>query len=75
MARGITVMADRKAIIDSMSRRGLLDSRETAAKRQRVIIFAIVGLILAAAAYIQFGGTTVTPSQTQAESSQGLLNH
>lgn len=68
-------MADRKAILESMSRRGLLDSRETSAKRQRIVLFALVGLILAAAAYVQFGGAIVPAAQTRADSSQGLLNH
>lgn len=69
-------MADRKAILESMSRRGLVDSRETTAKRQRIVIFALVGLILAAAAYIQFSGAAPPVAQTRAASSQqGLLNH
>ncbi len=68
-------MADRKAILEAMNRRDPSGVREAAAKRQRVVIFALVGLILAAAAYIQFGDSAAAAGRVRADSSPGLLAH
>ncbi len=68
-------MADRKAILEAINRQDPTGAREAAAKRQRVMMFALVGLILAAAAYIRFGDSAAAAGRVQAESSPGLLPH
>jgi hypothetical protein len=47
-------MADQKALYESISRRGVVGSRSGSARRQRAIIFALVGILLAAALASQF---------------------
>jgi hypothetical protein len=57
-------MADQKALYESISRRGVEGSREASARRQRAVIFALVGLLLAAAAASLFvtGGNAQRPT-------------
>lgn len=52
--QGVSVMADQKALYESISRRGIEESREGSARRQRLIIFVLVGLLLAVAVASQF---------------------
>jgi len=47
-------MADQKALYESISRRGVEGSRESSARRQRAVIFALVGILLAIAVASQF---------------------
>jgi hypothetical protein len=47
-------MADQKMLYESISRRGMEASRGTSARRQRLVIFAVVGLLLAMAVASQF---------------------
>lgn len=42
-------MADQKALYESISRRGVEGARADSAKRQRAVIFALVGIILGVA--------------------------
>jgi hypothetical protein len=47
-------MADQKALYESLSRRGVEGSRDAAARRQRTVIFALIGILLAVAVATQF---------------------
>jgi hypothetical protein len=47
-------MADQKALYESISRRGVQGSRADSAQRQRTVIFAVVGILLAIAVASQF---------------------
>ncbi len=47
-------MADQRALYESLSRRGVEGSREGAARRQRTVIFALIGILLAIAVATQF---------------------
>ena len=49
-------MADQKALYESLSRRGVEGAREDLARRQRIVIFAIVGVLLAIAVATQLMG-------------------
>jgi hypothetical protein len=57
-------MADQKALYESLSRRGVEGAREDSARRQRVIIFAVVGILLAIAVAFQLmsGGNGQRPT-------------
>lgn len=57
-------MADQKALYESISRRGVEGSREGSARRQRIVIFALVGLLLAVAVAGQLmsGGNAQRPT-------------
>lgn len=57
-------MADQKALYQSLSRRGVEGAREDSARRQRVIIFAVVGILLAIAVATQLmsGGNGQRPT-------------
>ncbi|MGD0291232.1 MAG: hypothetical protein ABSC63_16445 [Candidatus Binataceae bacterium] len=46
-------MADQKALYESISRRGSEGARSDSARRQRTIIFALVGILLAIAVVTQ----------------------
>ena len=50
-------MADQKALYESLSRRGVEGAREDSARRQRVIIFAVVGILLGIAVATQIMGS------------------
>jgi hypothetical protein len=47
-------MADQKMLYDSLSRRGVEGARSGSAPRQRAVIFAVVGILLALAVASQF---------------------
>ena len=57
-------MADQRALYESISRRGVQGARAGSAQRQRVVIFALVGILLALAVASQFfvGGSTRRPA-------------
>jgi hypothetical protein len=57
-------MADQKALYESLSRRGVEGAREDSARRQRIVIFAVVGILLAIALYTQLmsGGNGQRPT-------------
>jgi hypothetical protein len=46
-------MADQKALYESISRRGAESARSDSARRQRAVIFALVGILLAIAVATQ----------------------
>jgi hypothetical protein len=56
-------MADQKALYESISRRGAEGARSDSARRQRAVIFALVGILLAVAVATQLmtGGSTQHP--------------
>jgi hypothetical protein len=60
----VIVMADQKALYESISRRGVRGSRAGSAQRQRLVIFAVVGILLAIAAASEFmtGGNAQRPA-------------
>ena len=60
----VSVMADQKALYESISRRGVEGSREASARRQRTVMFVLVGLLLAVAAASLFvtGGNAQRPT-------------
>ena len=57
-------MADQKALYESLSRRGVEGAREDSARRQRMVIFAVVGILLgiAVAAQLMSGGNGQRPT-------------
>jgi len=57
-------MADQKALYESISRRGVEGARMDSARRQRTVIFALVGILLALALAAQFmtAGSTQRPT-------------
>lgn len=57
-------MADQKALYESISRRGVESARSDSARRQRTVIFALVGILLAVAVAAQFmtSGTAQHPT-------------
>jgi len=57
-------MADQRALYESISRRGVQGARAGSAQRQRVVIFVLVGIILALAVASQFfiGGNAPRPA-------------
>jgi hypothetical protein len=57
-------MADQKALYESISRRGAEGARSDSARRQRAVIFALVGILLAIAVATQLmtGGNTQRPT-------------
>lgn len=57
-------MADQKALYESISRRGVEGARSDSARRQRAIIFALVGILLglAVATQLMTNGTTQRPT-------------
>jgi hypothetical protein len=57
-------MADQKALYESLSRRGVEGAREDSARRQRIVIFALVGILLAIAVASQLmsGGNAQRPT-------------
>ena len=57
-------MADQKALYESISRRGVEGARSDSARRQRAVIFALVGILLAVAVATQFmtSGTAQHPT-------------
>ena len=64
-------MADQRALYESLSRRGVAGSREGAARRQRTVIFALIGILMAVAVATQFmtsgkGQHPVTSTTAQA---------
>jgi hypothetical protein len=60
----VIVMAGEKALYESISRRGVQGSRAGSAQRQRAVIFALVGILLAMAVASQFmtGGNAQRPT-------------
>ena len=50
-------MADQRALYESISRRGIEGAGAGSARRQRVVIFALVGVFLAIAVATQFMNT------------------
>jgi hypothetical protein len=56
-------MADQKALYESISRRGAEGARSDSARRQRTLIFALVGILLAIAVATQLmtGGNAQRP--------------
>jgi hypothetical protein len=50
----VIVMADPKMLYDSLSRRGAEGARSGSARRQRAVVFALVGILLAIALASQF---------------------
>jgi hypothetical protein len=60
----VTVMADQKALCESISRRGVEGLREASARRQRTVMIVLVGLLLAVAAASLFvtGGDVQRPT-------------
>ena len=69
----VSVMADQKALYESISRRGVEGSREASARRQRAVIFALVGIILAVAVASQFmiGSNAQRPTTTDLSHNTG----
>jgi hypothetical protein len=57
-------MADQKALYESISRRGAEGARSDSARRQRAVIFALVGILLAIAVATQLmtGGNAQRPT-------------
>jgi hypothetical protein len=57
-------MADQKALYESLSRRGVEGARGDSARRQRIVIFAVVGILLAIAVFTQLmsGGNGQRPT-------------
>jgi len=65
------MMADHKAVLESMSRRGVVNAREGAAKRQRVLFFTLVGIIVVAMGLTQFWSTGRVQHPTIADQNIG----
>jgi len=63
----VSVMADQKALYESLSRRGVEGAREDSARRQRIIIFVVVGILLAIAVATQLmsGGNGQRPTSIE----------
>lgn len=63
-------MADQKALYESISRRGVEGARSDSARRQRTVLFALVGILLVVAVATQFmtSGTTQHPTAIESHS-------
>ncbi len=68
-------MADQKALYESLSRRGVEGARGDSARRQRIVIFAVVGilLVIAVASQLMGGGNSQRP--TSIVQSQDAVTH
>jgi hypothetical protein len=71
----VSVMADQKALYESLSRRGVEGAREDSARRQRVIIFAVVGILLGIAVASQIMGSGNVQRPTSIEQSHDASGH
>jgi hypothetical protein len=69
------MMADHKAVFESMSRRGVVNAREGAAKRQRVLFFTVVGIIVVAMGLTQFWSAGRVQHPTSTDQLQSSDSH